>query len=348
MARLRPGGGRSDYELVILDELDLGTGGGQRLQLRRNFADGKLVYVPQVYWDYTSRKCSPWSVFHGIPVTDMDDLRAQAVRPQVAGERGVEIFLHPGLQGQLFSTPTCTRQYFRRCHRPRRPHLHCRGLRHHWRPVRIAINTTWPATCWASSAGIITKWPSFTWSAAGYLRQPGSRISSLPCARSANPFSNGPSAKFPSANCSSICSRPPPFRHGSAALAGTSAKDPAQYRGPGPPTLPRLNLWDTAQPFLEEWVPSATPPVMLKRLQRHAPSWLEQLPQLPDVVHGQPAAGREARAALSSSSKRPRTAGSGTRTGADARRHLVAALACGAAAISCFPRRLATTGDRHP
>ena len=32
-------------------------------------------------------------------------------------------------------------------------------------------------------------------------------------------------------------------------------------------------------------MPSATPHTsVLKRLQRHAPSWLEQLPQLPDVV----------------------------------------------------------------
>jgi ubiquinone biosynthesis protein len=55
--------------------------------------------------------------------------------------------------------------------------------------------------------------------------------------------------------------------------------------GLGRQLYPDLNLWDTAQPFLEEWVQERySPQSVWRRLQRHAPSWLEQLPQLPDVV----------------------------------------------------------------
>ena len=55
--------------------------------------------------------------------------------------------------------------------------------------------------------------------------------------------------------------------------------------GLGRQLYPQLNLWDTAQPFLERWVQERySPQSVLKRLQRHAPSWLEQLPQLPDAV----------------------------------------------------------------
>jgi ubiquinone biosynthesis protein len=55
--------------------------------------------------------------------------------------------------------------------------------------------------------------------------------------------------------------------------------------GLGRQLYPELNLWDTAQPFLEQWVAERySPQAVLRRLQRHAPSWLEQLPQLPDVV----------------------------------------------------------------
>jgi len=49
--RLRPVEVVSDYEHVILDELDLGREAANTSQLRRNFADGKLVYVPEVHWD---------------------------------------------------------------------------------------------------------------------------------------------------------------------------------------------------------------------------------------------------------------------------------------------------------
>ena len=55
--------------------------------------------------------------------------------------------------------------------------------------------------------------------------------------------------------------------------------------GLGRQLYPQLNLWETAQPFLENWVQERySPQSMLKRLQRQAPSWLEQLPQLPDAV----------------------------------------------------------------
>jgi ubiquinone biosynthesis protein len=55
--------------------------------------------------------------------------------------------------------------------------------------------------------------------------------------------------------------------------------------GLGRQLYPELNLWDTAQPFLEEWVEERySPQSVFKRLQRQAPSWLEQLPQLPEVM----------------------------------------------------------------
>jgi ubiquinone biosynthesis protein len=55
--------------------------------------------------------------------------------------------------------------------------------------------------------------------------------------------------------------------------------------GLGRQLYPQLNLWDTAQPFLERWVQERySPQSMLRRLQRHFPSWLEQLPQVPDAV----------------------------------------------------------------
>jgi len=55
--------------------------------------------------------------------------------------------------------------------------------------------------------------------------------------------------------------------------------------GLGRQLYPQLNLWDTAMPFLEKWVNERySPQSMIKRLQQHAPNWLEQLPQLPDAL----------------------------------------------------------------
>jgi ubiquinone biosynthesis protein len=55
--------------------------------------------------------------------------------------------------------------------------------------------------------------------------------------------------------------------------------------GLGRQLYPELNLWETAQPFLEDWVQQRySPQAVLKRLQHHAPSWIEQLPLLPEAV----------------------------------------------------------------
>ena len=53
--------------------------------------------------------------------------------------------------------------------------------------------------------------------------------------------------------------------------------------GLGRQLYPQLDLWTTAQPFLEKWLEQRYSPLgVLKRASRNMPAWLEQLPHLPD------------------------------------------------------------------
>jgi ubiquinone biosynthesis protein len=55
--------------------------------------------------------------------------------------------------------------------------------------------------------------------------------------------------------------------------------------GLGRQLYPALNLWDTAKPFLEQWVSERySLQTVSKRLQEDAPALLESLPLLPDLV----------------------------------------------------------------
>jgi ubiquinone biosynthesis protein len=55
--------------------------------------------------------------------------------------------------------------------------------------------------------------------------------------------------------------------------------------GLGRQVYPQLDLWATAQPFLENWIRDRySPASIFKQLKRHVPGWLEQLPSLPDKV----------------------------------------------------------------
>ena len=56
--------------------------------------------------------------------------------------------------------------------------------------------------------------------------------------------------------------------------------------GLGRQLYPELNLWDTALPFLENWIKDRYSPLsILRRLKPKLPYWLEKFPELPDVIY---------------------------------------------------------------
>jgi len=56
--------------------------------------------------------------------------------------------------------------------------------------------------------------------------------------------------------------------------------------GLGRQLYPQLDLWDTAKPFLENWMKDqVSPKTLLRKLQQKAPFWLEKLPEIPELVY---------------------------------------------------------------
>jgi ubiquinone biosynthesis protein len=90
--RLKPQEVVSEYEETILDELDLMREAGNAAQLKRNFEDSDMLYVPEIYWDYCRQEVLVQERIHGIPISDMDALRAAGTNIEKLAENGVEIF----------------------------------------------------------------------------------------------------------------------------------------------------------------------------------------------------------------------------------------------------------------
>lgn len=82
----------TDYESTILDELDLGREGANTSQLRRNFEGNDALYVPQVYWDLTRERVLVTERIYGVPVAEIDTLKAAGTDMALLSQRGVEIF----------------------------------------------------------------------------------------------------------------------------------------------------------------------------------------------------------------------------------------------------------------
>ena len=90
--RLRPLELIAEYEKTVIDELDLMREGANAAQLRRNFQDSDMLYVPEIYWDFCRPEILVQERVYGIPISDMEALRAAGTNIQTLAENGVEIF----------------------------------------------------------------------------------------------------------------------------------------------------------------------------------------------------------------------------------------------------------------
>jgi ubiquinone biosynthesis protein len=90
--RLRPFEVVAEYEKTILDELDLMREAANAAQLKRNFSASTLLYVPEVYWDHCRTDVMVMERIHGVPISDMERLRAAGTDIPKLATNGVEIF----------------------------------------------------------------------------------------------------------------------------------------------------------------------------------------------------------------------------------------------------------------
>jgi ubiquinone biosynthesis protein len=283
--RLRPVEVVRDYRHTILDELDLGREAANASQLRRNFADGSLVYVPEVFWEYTRRNVMVMERIRGIPVTDLDALRARNVDLKVLGERGVEIFFTQVFRDSFFHADMHPGNIFVDASDPADPRY-------------IAID--------CAIIGSLTEDDQYylARNLLAIFRRDYHEVAQLHVECGWVP----PDTRVPDfesamrAVCEPVFERPiAEISFGTLLvyLFRTAARFDMEVQpslvllqktllnieGLGRQLYPQLNLWDTALPFLENWVAERySPQAVVRRLQQHAPAWLEQLPQLPEAV----------------------------------------------------------------
>jgi len=90
--RLKPKEIVKEFEHTIFDELDLLREAANATQLRRNFDRSPILYIPEIYWDYSRENIMVMERIHGIPVSDIRTLNAHGINIKKLAERGVQIF----------------------------------------------------------------------------------------------------------------------------------------------------------------------------------------------------------------------------------------------------------------
>ena len=289
--RLRPEEVVEDYRHTIYDELDLQREGANTSQLRRNFAASDILYVPEVYWDYTRRNVLVIERIHGIPVTDVETLNAQGTDMKKLAERGVEIFFTQVFRDSFFHADMHPGNIFVAEGRPQSPQyiaIDCaiigslsdfdqyylaRNLlaifqRNYREVAELHVECGWvpPHT------KVHEFEPAIRSVSEPIFEKPLSEIS----------FGQLLVYLFQTARRFDMEVQP------SLVLL---QKTLLNVEGLGRQLYPQLDLWATAMPFLERWIRDRySPQSMLKRVGHRLPGWLEQLPQLPETLleRGQP------------------------------------------------------------
>lgn len=100
--RLRPLEVVSEYHKIVYDEMDLAHEAANASQLRTNFADSTLLYVPRVYWDYTRRTVMVMERISGVPISNIEALVANGVDLRRLAHNGVEIFFTQAFRDGFF------------------------------------------------------------------------------------------------------------------------------------------------------------------------------------------------------------------------------------------------------
>jgi ubiquinone biosynthesis protein len=283
--RLRPLEVVADYEITIIDELDLQREAANTSQLRRNFADSELLHVPEVYWDYTGRNVFVMERINGVPVTDVDSMVERGTDMKKLAERGVEIFFTQVFRDSFFHADMHPGNIFVDITDPANPSyiaIDCAiiGTLSNFDQYYLARNLL--AIFQRNYRECAQLHVECGWVPPGTREQDFEAALRTVC----EPVFEKPISEisfgqlliylFQTARRFNMEVQP------SLVLL---QKTLLNIEGLGRQLYPQLDLWTTAQPFLESWVEQRySPQGLFERLRLSAPSWLEQLPRLPDAL----------------------------------------------------------------
>ena len=280
--RLRPVEVVREFETTLLDELDLLREAANASQLRRNFQDSPDLYVPEVYWPLCRRNVMVIERIEGIPISDIDTLRARGIDLKQLAARGVEIFF----------TQVFRHNFFHADMHPGNIFVEDSGR-------YIAVDFGIMGTLSPEDQRYLAE--NFL----AFFRRDYRRVAELHVESEWVPRGTRVD-EFEAAIrtvCEPIFERPLKeisFGHLLLRLFQTARrfnmeiqpqlvllqKTLLNIEGLGRQLYPDLDLWQTAKPFLERWMSEQVGArAFVKNLKSSLPQWTETLPELPQLLH---------------------------------------------------------------
>lgn len=289
--KLRPVEIVAEYEKTIINELNLMREAANATQLKSNFKDSDLLYVPAIYWEYTRKNVMVMERIHGIPVSHTDTLAQHDINFKQLAEHGVEIFFTQVFRDSFFHADMHPGNIFVAAENQQSP-KHVKGqyiavdfgimgtltkndqrylaenflafFNHNYRRVaELHIDSGW--------VGHDTRIEEFE----AAIRTVCEPIFNKPLKEIS--FAQVLIGLFNTAREFDIEVQP---------QLVLLQKTLLNIEGLGRQLYPDLDLWQTAKPFLEKWMHNQVgPKAIFKQLKEAFPDWIEQIPQLPTLVN---------------------------------------------------------------
>ncbi len=284
--RLRPVEVVEEYKRTILDELDLLREAANGIQIKRNFQGSDSLYVPHFYSDLCRKDVIVMERIFGIPVSDVAGLRAQNTNMKLLAERGVEVFFTQVFRDSFF-------------HADMHPGNIFVSKEHPENPLYIGIDYGIVGTLNKEDKRYLAE--NFI----AFFNRDYRKVAELHADSGWVPADTN-IADFEMAIrtvCEPIFQKPLEeisFGNVLLQLFNTARrfnmvlqpqlvllqKTLLYVEGLGRLLYPQLDLWQTAKPFLENWMKEQVgPKAMFKKVYDNLPFWSEKLPEMPDLLY---------------------------------------------------------------
>lgn len=284
--RLRPIEVVKDYEKTLLDELNLLREAANGIQLRRNFENNRMLYVPEVYSDYGSETMLVMERIYGIPISDIASLEAHGVNLKLLAERGVQVFFTQVFRDSFFHADMHPGNIFVSYDHPEDPQY-------------IGIDCGIVGSLNKNDKRYLAE--NFI----AFFNRDYRRVAELHVDSGwVPPDTNVEDFEFSIRTvCEPIFEKPLAeisFGHVLLNLFNTARRFNMEVQpqlvllqktllyieGIGRQLYPQLDLWKTAKPFLEEWIKDQIGlPAVWRAIKTKAPTWAEKIPELPELFY---------------------------------------------------------------
>lgn len=91
-----------EYEKTLRDELDLRIEMANAIKLKANFADSPMLYIPEMYQEFCHQNVIVMERIYGIPVSDVAALEQNGTDMKLLAERGVQVFFTQVFRDSFF------------------------------------------------------------------------------------------------------------------------------------------------------------------------------------------------------------------------------------------------------